>query len=71
MIIRDKDQDVLEVEMFHIVNVGKQNAVANFRTYLTQLLAEFEQELTRHMFQVHLPGYTPERNDGTSHIIVP
>lgn len=71
MIIRDKDQEVLEVEMFHIVNVGKTNAVANFRQYLAKCLKDFEQELTRHVHQSILPGYTPVRNDGTSHIIIP
>lgn len=71
MIIRDKDQDVLEVEMFHIAYIGKQNANLNFRRYLEDLAKQFDQELTRHLFSVHLPGYNPVRNDGSSHIILP
>jgi hypothetical protein len=69
MIIREKDTEVLEVEMFHIVNVGKHNAIVNFRQYLMQLLAEFEKEHTRYVYQSILPsGYTPS---GNGHIIVP
>lgn len=79
MIIRDKDKDVIEVEMFHIVNLGKLNAIFNFKQYLNQLLLEFEQELTRRLYQVPtmdepkliLKNENPIRNDGSSHIIQP
>lgn len=64
MIIRDKDQEVIQVEMFHIVNLGKTNAIANFEQYLRQLRMEFQQEFTRHLYQV-------PANPANSHIIVP
>jgi hypothetical protein len=73
MIIRDKDKDVLEVEMFHIVNVGKTNALANFRVYLNQILAEFERELTKTVYQSVATGAVTDKEftSPKSHIILP
>ena len=45
MILRDR-QTHWEVEMFHIVNVGKKQPHESFKIYLIELMAEFDKELT-------------------------
>lgn len=64
MIIRNKDQKVIEVEMFHIVNLGKDGAFTNFEHYLNELRKEFQQEFTKHLYQIPV-------NPASSHIILP
>jgi len=62
---KDGKGDVLQITMHHIVNVGKHNAIVNFKEYLTQLLGEFEHELTRTVYgQSNLPPIQ-------GHVIVP
>lgn len=51
MILRDKGTHY-EVEMFHIINLGKQNPEFNFNEYLTQLAKEFIAELNTTRFAV-------------------
>lgn len=62
---KDGKGEVLQITMHHIVNVGKQNAIVNFKEYLSQILGEFEHEITRTVYgQSQLPPIQ-------SHIIVP
>lgn len=49
LIVRD-DGEVWQVEMFHVINVGKKNPEANFVTYLNELMKEFQHELTRTVY---------------------
>lgn len=64
MIIRDKDQEVIELEMFHKVYLGKQNAYFNFEQYLNELRTEFNREFSK--FVMNIPFRAED-----SHIIVP
>ena len=60
LIVRDEGE-VYQVEMFHVINIGKKNPEFNFNRYLQELMSEFKYEITR---TAHMPPTT-------SHITVP
>lgn len=51
MIIRNKGTHY-EVEMFHIINIGKDNAEKGFNNYLTELAQEFVKEINTLRFSI-------------------
>lgn len=51
MIFRDKKTH-FEIEMFHIVNIGKQDPARSFNDYLVKLAEEFNKELTSTKFSM-------------------
>lgn len=60
LIVKDMGE-VYQVEMFHVINVGKRNPEGNFIAYLQELLSEFKYETTR----------TSSMPATRSHIVVP
>lgn len=63
MIVKERDDGNLEIQMVHNVVVSKLNALENFRQYCNQITKELEYELTRSFF--------PMRPPTQSHIIIP
>lgn len=46
LIVRN-EKDVWQIEMFHVINVGKINPEADFASYLHALMREFRHEMSR------------------------
>lgn len=49
LIVRDEGE-VWQVEMFHVINIGKRAPEANFMAYLKELIREFQYEITRTVY---------------------
>lgn len=54
MIIIDKG-DRYEVSIAHIVTIGKDQPLVNFKQYLNDIYVEFDKELTKRLYQIITP----------------
>jgi hypothetical protein len=68
MIIRDKGE-IYEVEMFHVVNIGKQNPILAFKEYLNTIEKEFDKEINSTFYS--LATGQPKVQATQSHVILP